>query len=179
MSEIFISDNGRQFASAEFRHFANEWQFHHVTSSSRYPQANGKVENAVRTIKRLFKKCTLSGQSKFHALLDWRNTVLTAVQCNASWQEDAGPHFRLAKLSYNLIFVWMRTQPHYWRRNKSNSGVIIELVAKLARSRQAMLSGCSVQDLRYGHMVSVCAKWLHDRSTFTSVVSLTGAISAT
>ena len=72
--EILVSDNGRQFASTEFQNFANEWQFHHTTSSPRYPQANGKVENAVRTIKRLFKKCALSGQSEFRALLDWRNT---------------------------------------------------------------------------------------------------------
>ena len=70
-------------------------------------------------------------------------------------EEDAGPHFRLAKLSYSPVFVWMRTQPRYWRRNKSKSGIMIELVAKLTHSRQAMLSGCSVQDLRYGHLVSV------------------------
>ena len=72
--EILVSDNGRQFSSAEFRIFANEWQFQHVTSSPRYPQSNGKVENAVRTVKRLFQKCALSGQSEFRALLDWRNT---------------------------------------------------------------------------------------------------------
>ena len=77
--EIFISDNGREFANAEFGHFANEWQFHHVTSSPRYPQANGKVENAVRTIKRLFKKCALSGHSEFHALLDLRNTPSESI----------------------------------------------------------------------------------------------------
>ena len=72
--EIFVSDNGRQFVSAEFQNFAREWQFRQVTSSPLYPQSNGKVENAVRTIKRLFKKCALSGQSEFRALLDWRNT---------------------------------------------------------------------------------------------------------
>ena len=37
-------------------------------------QSNGKAENAVKTVKRLFEKCKKSGVSKFQALLDWRNT---------------------------------------------------------------------------------------------------------
>ena len=46
-----------------------------MTSSPRYPQSNGKAENAVKTVKRLFKKCKESGTSEFQALLDWRNTL--------------------------------------------------------------------------------------------------------
>ena len=38
------------------------------------PQSNGKAENAVKTLKRLFEKCKQSGVSEFQALLDWRNT---------------------------------------------------------------------------------------------------------
>ena len=53
---IVVSDNGPQFASAEFAKFAREWEFTHVTSSPRYPQSNGKVENAVKTCKTLMKK---------------------------------------------------------------------------------------------------------------------------
>lgn len=69
-----ITDNGPQFASAEFAVFAKSWGFDHVTSSPRYPQSNGKAENAVKTVKRLFTKCRESGQSEYLALLDWRNT---------------------------------------------------------------------------------------------------------
>ena len=72
--EIVVSDNGPQFTAGEFEMFATSWGFQHVTASPRYPQSNGKAENAVRTIKSLFDKCTTSGQSEFLALLDWRNT---------------------------------------------------------------------------------------------------------
>lgn len=77
--DTIISDNGPQFASAEFKAFATRWCFQHVTSSPRYPQANGKVENAVRTIKRLFTKCQHANQSEYRALLDWRNTPTEGV----------------------------------------------------------------------------------------------------
>ena len=72
--DTVISDNGPQFDSAEFSRFAKQWNFEHTPSSPRYPQSNGKVENAVKTVKRLFKKCKDSGTSEFQALLDWRNT---------------------------------------------------------------------------------------------------------
>jgi transposase InsO family protein len=77
--DILVTDNGPQFASAEFAVFAKAWGFDHVTSSPHHPQSNGKAENAVKTVKRLFKKCKESGQSEFLALLDWRNTPTEGV----------------------------------------------------------------------------------------------------
>ena len=50
------SDNGSQYDSAEFSHFAKEWGFRHVTSSPRFPQSNGEVERGVRTVKNLLQK---------------------------------------------------------------------------------------------------------------------------
>ena len=45
--------------------------FRDTISSHYHPQANGKAENPVKTVKKLFRE---SGQSEFLALLDWRNT---------------------------------------------------------------------------------------------------------
>ena len=72
--DTLVTDNGPCFDSFEFAKFADQWNFQHVTLSPRYPQSNGKAENAVRTVKHLFTKCRAAGVSEFQALLDWRNT---------------------------------------------------------------------------------------------------------
>ena len=82
--DTLISDNGLQFASKEFNSFATTWGFTHTTSSPCYAQSNGKAENAVKTVKRLFKKCHESGQSEFLALLDWRNTPSEGIGSSPS-----------------------------------------------------------------------------------------------
>ena len=53
--DIVFSDNS-PFLSREFKIFAANYEFRHDTSSPRYPQSNGKVENAIKTAKRLMTK---------------------------------------------------------------------------------------------------------------------------
>ena len=74
LPDTCFSDNGPPFNSSEFRMFAKQYEFNHLTSSPRYPQSNGKVENAVKTAKRLLKKAIDAGTDPYLALLDWRNT---------------------------------------------------------------------------------------------------------
>ena len=56
--DTLVTDNGSCFASSEVAKFADQWNFEHVTSSPRYPQNNGKADNAVRTVERLFTNAT-------------------------------------------------------------------------------------------------------------------------
>ncbi|XP_034038495.1 obscurin-like [Thalassophryne amazonica] len=70
--ETVVSDNGPQFSSETFRAFAKEACFAHVTSSPRYPQANGEAGRSVQTIKSLWKKDT----DQTRALLAYRATSL-------------------------------------------------------------------------------------------------------
>ena len=71
--DIVFSDNS-PFLSREFKIFAANYEFRHETSSPRYPQSNGKVENAIKTAKRLMTKSIESKADPFLALLDYRNT---------------------------------------------------------------------------------------------------------
>lgn len=49
--ETVISDNGPQYSATAFEEFSKEYGFIHVTSSPKYPQANGAAERAVKTVK--------------------------------------------------------------------------------------------------------------------------------
>ena len=46
----------------------------HIRSKPGYPQSNGKIENAVKTAKKLMMKAVESEQDPHLVLLDWRNT---------------------------------------------------------------------------------------------------------
>lgn len=72
--EVLITDNGSEFDNREFQSFSSEWNFDHRTSSPRYPQSNGKVENAVKTCKGLLMKAKDDKKDPLLAILDWRNT---------------------------------------------------------------------------------------------------------
>lgn len=74
------SDNGPQFASSAFKKFAQEWQFQHVTSSPRYPQSNGKVENAVKTAKNIMLRAREAGTDPWLAVLAFRNTPTQGLE---------------------------------------------------------------------------------------------------
>ena len=69
--QTLISDNGRQFSSEEFKNFASEWNFTHVTSSPHFPQSNGAAERAVKIAKDILKQ-----DDVFLALLTYRSTPL-------------------------------------------------------------------------------------------------------
>ena len=70
-----ITDNGPQFACAEFENFAKSYNFVHVTSSPHYPQSNGQAERAVQTVKKLLKKA----DDPYKAVLDYRNTNIEEI----------------------------------------------------------------------------------------------------
>lgn len=81
--DVIVTDNGPPFNSGEFRDFAENYEFGHRTSSPRYFQSNGKVEDAVKIVKNLMHKCVLDKKDPFLALLDWRNTPSETIGLSA------------------------------------------------------------------------------------------------
>ena len=73
MDEL-ISDNGPQYASAEFANFTAAYGIKHITSSPLHQQSNGLAEKAVQTVKSIIYKCAESGDDVYLSLLDLRNT---------------------------------------------------------------------------------------------------------
>ena len=70
--ETVVSDNGPQFLASSFSSFAQEYGFSHVTSSPRFPQANGEAKRTVATVKNLLKKSV----DPYLALLVYRKSPL-------------------------------------------------------------------------------------------------------
>ena len=81
--KVFMSDNGTQFVSQEFKNFANVWSFQTITSSPRYPQSNGLSERAVRSAKSLMEKCAQDNSDPYLALLLIRNTPRPGLESSA------------------------------------------------------------------------------------------------
>ena len=79
LAEKVMTDNGPPFNSAEFRQFAEKFDFRHQTSSPGYPQSNGKAESAVKILKNLMIKAEADGRDAYLALLDWRNTPTESI----------------------------------------------------------------------------------------------------
>lgn len=72
--ETIISDNGGQLVSFEFQSFCKSWNINHKTISPGNSKANGAAEAAVKTAKKMMKKCHISKEDPYIALLNIRNT---------------------------------------------------------------------------------------------------------
>ena len=68
-----ISDNSL-FQAAEFKRFAELYEFKHIPSSPRYPISDGKTELAVGTCKKIVMKAAHDHKDVYLALFDFQNT---------------------------------------------------------------------------------------------------------
>lgn len=69
-----MTDNGTQFTSYSFKKLASDYGFRHTTTSPHYTQANGEVESAVKTAKKILQQ-----DDVLVALMAYRSTPISAT----------------------------------------------------------------------------------------------------
>jgi len=95
-----VHDNN-PFNNAEFRRFAEQYDFKHTTSSPHYAQANGRSEASVKECKQLMEKAIGDREGPHLALLAWRNTP--SEQLGQSPAE-----LIFGRIEHELIYQWHR-----------------------------------------------------------------------
>ena len=107
--ELLISDNAGQYTSEEFREFTHKYQFRSVTSSPRYPRANGSAERMVQTMKNILDKSA----DPFLGLLAYRTSPLSTGFSPAELMMNRT--LRSTIPSANVEFNVTNHQQHYIR----------------------------------------------------------------
>ena len=74
--KVLCSDNGLQYASAQFANFCISWGISHETSSLHYPQSNGFAEACTKSVKHALQLAKYSGADPHFALLALQATPM-------------------------------------------------------------------------------------------------------
>ena len=99
--EVLRSDNGPQYASAQFTDFCIALGISHETSSLHYPQSNGFAEACIKSAKHALQRAKYSGANPHLALLalqampiDRKNSHLQQNCCtNANSEQPFWPRY--------------------------------------------------------------------------------------
>ena len=75
--EEFVSDNGRQCTSHEFKTFAEKYGFQQTFSSPCFPQSNGEAERAVKVAKDILRQDDIFAALMSNLATDWGGGVPT------------------------------------------------------------------------------------------------------
>jgi len=77
--DTVVSDGGPQYTSTSFKHFSDSWQFKHFITSPGNSKANGAAEAAVKSVKKLMRKCIAAHEDPYLGLLNLRNTPVEGI----------------------------------------------------------------------------------------------------
>ena len=131
ITDQLISDNGPPFSSREFQEFALAYEFEHLTSSPRYPQSNGKAENAVKVAQNIMRKARLAGTDPNLSLLDYRNTPTEGIGSSPAQRLFGRRTKTLVPTSTRLLVPESaRGVPHKLKERKAKQAYYYDRVAK-------------------------------------------------
>ena len=78
--ELIRTDGAQAFVSRQFNEFLRDWSVYHCTSSPHYPRSNGLAESAVKSAKKLLRRCWDDSRGRLNerewtrGLIQQRNT---------------------------------------------------------------------------------------------------------
>ena len=102
--DVLMTDNGPQYASQDFKDFAQEWEFKHISSSPYHSRSNGKAESAVKIVKNLLKKAMADNKDPWLALLDCHNTPTAGMKSSLCQRLMSRRTRTLVPVSSYLLF---------------------------------------------------------------------------
>ena len=112
--ECVMSDNGPHFVGYPFKELMTQFGIQHDTSSPRYAQSNGFIENVVGTVKKVLLKCYETRQDVDFALLNLRTTPIGPSQPSPA-------EILFGRLLNNTI------PSHFQPRNQDNVKMYLDL----------------------------------------------------
>ncbi|XP_017464499.1 PREDICTED: uncharacterized protein LOC108357925 [Rhagoletis zephyria] len=122
-------------------------------------QGNGKAESAVKIVKRIFRRADKSGQDRWLALLEWRNTP-------NHMQTSPAQRLYSRRLRTQLPMKQSRLRPEV-QHNVPNKIIEARKKAKFHHDKRAK----QLPELEIGQDVYVQLKPHHDSSWKPAVVS--------
>lgn len=140
-----MSDNSPQFSCNEFATFASTWEFKHCSISPGNSKANGKVESAFKTAKRLLCKALEAGTDPYLAILDYRNTPTQGIGSSPA------PHLMNRRTKTLLPTTNQLLQPQA-RKQAEERAKLIE-----CQQKQKWYYDRTVKDLKPLGKVMLCA----------------------
>ena len=127
ISHKLLSDKGLRYDCIEFRTFAADRGFRHITSSPRYPQYNGFAERMVQTVKKTMLKARQSGADPDLSLLCLRTNPIdnnlpspAELLCSRQLRSNVSllsSHTSQAKAVHKNLQAHQQTQNKYHNRS--------------------------------------------------------------
>ncbi|PAA74489.1 hypothetical protein BOX15_Mlig033860g5 [Macrostomum lignano] len=119
LPRTLVSDNGPQFASAEFAEFVSSNGIRHIFSAPFHPATNGQAERFVQLLKRHLSKCGHSNAQLQRLLMAYRNTP-HSVSGTAPSQLLIGRRLRsrLDLLTPSLTSAMQQRQQHQLQQQR-------------------------------------------------------------
>ena len=134
-----LSDNGLQYDCIEFRTFAADWGFKHVTSSPRYPQSNGFAERMIQTVKKTMLRAALIQTSLCCAYAPPPSTTTSPPLPNSYTPGSSDPTSLSSPPTHPKIQLSTRTcKPASGRRRSTVTGAPVTF----RHSTPANMSAC-------------------------------------